>query len=1103
MVAVRRLKRLLQFSIFAVLIASLLLLLQSNEISNKEKLNVNKRGEVSFDAEDEENFGNFFDRERDLNVKEISKDVEGNAANSIQGNWGTIIKEKAKNQADHKESEQSPGRTEPRDKVRVNSTLASATDNGHVQDNGKNQEEHTPSASTRRTQDISDNKKAFAAPRKFPWSSDMLGSLNLHIWQAWCGNTVHDLRRNRFFPLYPDVRLTTKKLFIRHWESDYGQRIFGYIHPPLTGKYTFGISSDDSSELWLSSNESPSRVQLVAWVGNRTLLSGSFHSKIAQFTKYERQLSHPVFLRGGQKYFIEVLHKQGRMEDHVLVGWKTPGVDHFRHLSGKSISLFINDVKAPKDVSVYAKFIPQDLPSHSHVDKPPSFKSDHDISKFGSDDPRDKTHALKFVDERDIASLFPSCPYNPSYLVDFRLNRYDGVNLIHDTAVYPADNTELIHMKRYDSCVWRRLKDSHGNNLASLAPLLNSKLSLYENGSIAVFHQHKGYLPLLFARTEEERKRLSDQLLERQMDMTETEKRSQRGGEDAAKPASTTVVSDLSLSLTQKNEFEIKRKAKRKNYPLKRAKSSNFNNHKVDSDKYASSNERKKLKKDMQTKSNGKSVHHNDKGAQGRSTDASSHEFVDSSNSTAIPNKSRRKLLSIQNVEKVSARKDRRPESRNSRSASNYQRRSGASSRRQWQHRFTPIDKRDDMLTRMNAAREFVRKMARAVERYNHYVNKSVLEEAVYRRYGVRLDVPNIVRIPDYNDWIFHQNSSKCSSDGNLLLNKDVASSVVNRYMHALRTATSSKYSLKEIVSVEENHDVLKGDRYLIDVELNVQGKNSSVRLSQYVYQRLGSTEFCLPQRFFLNQHATVHIIIPVKNQGKWVQHFISNMEELYSERKDPHINVIIVDFSSTDIDVTAALKRSTLKRYQVRKLKGLFQRAYGIQAGAALVKNPRDIIFMCDLHLQIPSNIVDIIRKHCILGKMAFAPIVERLHCGFSPSLPFGFWELQGYGLFAMYKSDFTRVGGMNFKEFRTTWGGEDWELLDRVLLSKIEVERLRVEKFYHYYHSKMGMWGTRNMFNANDRDMSDEFDGDVDIIKLYNETAEKEKRLHQYSRR
>lgn len=530
----------------------------------------------------------------------------------------------------------------------------------------------------------------------------------------------------------------------------------------------------------MSENESPSSVELVAWVGNRTLLSGSFHSKIAQFTKYERQLSHPVFLRKGKKYFIEVLHKQGRMEDHVLVGWKTPGLDHFRHLSGKSISLLINDAKAPKDVSVYAKFIPQDLPSHSHVDKLPSFKPDHDSSKFGSDDPRDKAHALKFVDERDIASLFPSCPYNPSYLVDFRLNRYDGVNLIHDTAVYPADNTDLSHMRRYDSCVWRRLKDSHGSNLASLAPLLNSKLSLYENGSIAVFDRHKGYLPLLFARTATERRWLSDQLLERQMDMSETEKRSQHGGEDATKPASTTIGSDLSRNLTQKskkNEFEIKikRKAKRKNSPLKRAKSSNFDNHKVDSDKYVFNDKRKKSNKDVQVKSNGKNMHYNEKGAQGRSTDASSHQVVDSPNSTTIPNRSRRKLLSMQDEKNTSVRNNRRLDSLNSRSSSNYQRRSGDSFRRQWQFRFTPIDKRDDMLTRMNAAREFVRKMTRAVQRYNHNVNKSVLEEAVYRRYGVRLDIPNIVRVPDYNDWIFHQNSTKCSSDGNLLLNKDVS----------------------------------------------------------------------------------------------------------------------------------------------------------------------------------------------------------------------------------------------------------------------------------------------------------------------------------------
>lgn len=47
-----------------------------------------------------------------------------------------------------------------------------------------------------------------------------------------------------------------------------------------------------------------------------------------------------------------------------------------------------------------------------------------------------------------------------------------------------------------------------------------------------------------------------------------------------------------------------------------------------------------------------------------------------------------------------------------------------------------------------------------------------------------------------------------------------------------------------------------------------------------------------------------------------------------------------------------------------------------------------------------------------------------------------------------------------MNAEEYKFKWGGEDWDLLDRVLMLPIEVERLRYPGLYHHYHTKTKMW-------------------------------------------
>jgi Concanavalin A-like lectin/glucanases superfamily/PA14 domain len=99
--------------------------------------------------------------------------------------------------------------------------------------------------------------------------------------------------------------------------ADYGSYIRGYLEAPATGVYLFNIASDDSSALFLSTDHTEARKRQVAFEteSGAPLFGGP---------RQDQRLSQGISLVRGQKYYFEILHKQGGGGSYIQVGWQRP-----------------------------------------------------------------------------------------------------------------------------------------------------------------------------------------------------------------------------------------------------------------------------------------------------------------------------------------------------------------------------------------------------------------------------------------------------------------------------------------------------------------------------------------------------------------------------------------------------------------------------------------------------------------------------------------------------------------------------------------------------------------------------------------------------------
>ena len=145
--------------------------------------------------------------------------------------------------------------------------------------------------------------------------------LKREVWNGIAGENVADLTGNAAFPATPSTTTTLAAnaglVTGSNVADNFGQRLSGYLVAPDHGRYTFWIASDNSSELWLSTDSNPAnRIKLASVSGVVAAQSWDVQAT---------QKSVPVALEAGRRYFIEVLHKEGTTTDHLAVAWQGPG----------------------------------------------------------------------------------------------------------------------------------------------------------------------------------------------------------------------------------------------------------------------------------------------------------------------------------------------------------------------------------------------------------------------------------------------------------------------------------------------------------------------------------------------------------------------------------------------------------------------------------------------------------------------------------------------------------------------------------------------------------------------------------------------------------
>ena len=172
--------------------------------------------------------------------------------------------------------------------------------------------------------------KVFAATKAAanPGAFDGAGGLRRERWIPMDRHSIDELFRDPEFHAGPEeVRFLGVASTGYFSCARITERLRGYITAPEDGFYHFWLAAKGDAELNLSTDDTKYRKRTIAALGSDLGTGyGIQHVWKEPFDRYDSQASDPIFLRKGQKYFVEAITTLGtRQESNTSIAWQVPG----------------------------------------------------------------------------------------------------------------------------------------------------------------------------------------------------------------------------------------------------------------------------------------------------------------------------------------------------------------------------------------------------------------------------------------------------------------------------------------------------------------------------------------------------------------------------------------------------------------------------------------------------------------------------------------------------------------------------------------------------------------------------------------------------------